>query len=150
MRPSHAPTRVFLFLAGHCACRTVGFSNFKRFGSLPSAGSTRLKASGPEIVPEVVWRRAADEHVARVRRLVGGCLTSYDGDNPIYNFLFRYYFWKPAQLAVYSRKWNLHSTIREPKMMVCPTRQLASTWSSKAQPRKKSTTVTDSGVQGPG
>jgi len=68
--------------------------------------SIRTSSSKLELVPEVQWRAEAISHRARVRSLVGGDLTNYDGTNPIYNFLFRYYFWKPSAVASYSPGWN--------------------------------------------
>jgi hypothetical protein len=59
-----------------------------------------------EVVPEEQWRSEAEAYKSRVRRLVGGNLTSYDSSNPIYNFLFRYYFWKPSSVATFSPGWN--------------------------------------------
>jgi len=59
-----------------------------------------------DVVPEKQWRADAAAHELRVRCLVGGHLHKFDSSNPIYNFLFKYYFWKPAVVASYSPGWN--------------------------------------------
>ncbi len=67
--------------------RPLSISTPRRLAVATSA--LREPGAALEAIPAAEWRRAAAAHKARVRRLVGGCLTSYDGDNPIYNFLFR-------------------------------------------------------------
>jgi hypothetical protein len=59
-----------------------------------------------DLVPEKKWRADAAAHELRVRSLVGGHLHNFDSSNPIYNFLFKYYFWKPSVVASYSPGWN--------------------------------------------
>ena len=62
----------------------------------------RQRESALQIIPESKWRASAERHCDRVKRLAGGSLESLDPGNPITNFLFKYYFWKPAAVAQYS------------------------------------------------
>ena len=96
-------------------------ASFSAMSPSPQAAASGAASPPPslELIPEATWRDAAAKHRERVRRLVGGSLgggdpkssssgggtttnNALDRTNPIYNFLFNYYFWKPAQIAQYS------------------------------------------------
>ena len=66
-----------------------------------AASLALLPLHEPKVLPEAVWRAEAETHRRRVAALVGGSLSGYDGDNAVYNFIFRYYFWKPSVVAAY-------------------------------------------------
>ena len=69
----------------------------------PSPGGLE-RGSGQGLIfmtPEE-WRPLAKAHRQRITDLAGGSLSAHDHRHPIFNFLFSYYFWSPAQIA----KWS--------------------------------------------
>jgi|AntAceMinimDraft_5_1070358.scaffolds.fasta_scaffold15791_3 hypothetical protein len=81
-----------VMIIGHRPRSVSAFALFGKGFSLQhlATRATAKSAQEIELVPSSAWRVAAAAHQERVRRLVGGRLTGYDGDHPIYNFLFRY------------------------------------------------------------
>jgi len=80
-----------IVMMGYLNRLTSAFGLPSKRHSLKCLSSYALRTSAPELelVPPSDWRADAAAHRERVRRLVGGSLAGFDGDHPIYNFIFR-------------------------------------------------------------
>jgi len=77
-------------IMGHLNRLSSAFWLPSKIRSLKCTHALRKSAPELQLLPPSAWRADAAAHRERVRRLVGGSLAGFDGDHPIYNFIFRF------------------------------------------------------------